>query len=392
MTVRSHFQAQAAACAQRGSPFTARLLELAAERLDETRHVGRAILRWPGNPKADALALRLAAALHALVLSGVSPELAAVYPGGPHSGNPAALGPALTRAFEAQGAVIADFLARPPQTNEVGRSAVLLGGFLSVAAETGLPLRLLELGASAGLNLFWDAYAYDLAGAAWGPPDAPLRLCPDWQGTLPPLVPAVIRSRRGCDRTPLDPSDAGDRLRLRAYVWADQVDRRHRLEVALDLVAGSGVRVERADAAQWAEARLSERAPGEAVVLYHSIVWQYLPPAVKRRIAAAIERAAAGATSPCPLAWLRMEPARDARHAELRLTLWPGGHERLLAEADYHGRWIRWLATRRGLPPASSGRRPAAGVKVRRAAGAFWEGGRRHSPEGSLATSMPRLM
>ena len=176
----------------------------------------------------------------------------------PRSGRP------LTRAFEVHGAFIADFLARPPQTNEVGRSAVLLGGFLTVAAETGLPLRLLEIGASAGLNLIWDAYAYDLADAAWGPPAAPLRLRPDWQGALPPLIPAAIRGRRGCDRAPLDPSDAGDRLRLRAYVWADQVDRRHRLEVALDLVAESGLRVERADAAEWAEARLREPAPGEA--------------------------------------------------------------------------------------------------------------------------------
>jgi hypothetical protein len=344
MTVRSHFQAQAAACARLGSPFTARLLELAAERLDETGHVGRAILRWPGDPTADALALRLAAALHALVLSDASPELAAVYPGGAHSGNPAALGPALTRAFEAHGASIADFLARAPQTNEVGRSGVLLGGFLTVAAKTGLPLRLLEIGASAGLNLIWDAYAYDLADAAWGPPAAPLRLRPDWQGALPPLIPATIRGRRGCDRAPLDPRDAGDRLRLRAYVWADQMDRRHRLEVALDLVAESGLRVERADAAEWAEARLRKPAPGEAIVFYHSIVWQYLPADGRRRIVAAIERAASRATSVCPLAWLRMEPARAGGHAELRLTLWPGGRDRLLAHADYHGRWIRWLA------------------------------------------------
>jgi hypothetical protein len=344
MTVRGHFQGQAAACGRLGSPFTARLLELAAERLDETGPVGRAILRWPGDPKADARALRLAAALHALVLSGVSPELAAVYPGGAHSENPAALGPALARAFETHGAVIADFLAHPPQTNEVGRSGVLLCGFLCVAAETGLPLRLLEIGASAGLNLLWDAYAYDLAGAAWGPPDAPIRLRPEWQGALPPLCPAGIRDRRGCDQAPLDPSEAGDRLRLRAYVWADQVERRRRLELALDLAARSGVRVERADAAEWAEARLSEPASGEATVLYHSIVWQYLPPAGQLRIAAAIERAAARATAACPLAWLRMEPAPERGHAELRLTLWPGGHERLLAEADYHGRWVRWLA------------------------------------------------
>ena len=344
MTVCSHFHAQAAACARLGSPFTAALLELVAERLDEAGALGRAVLGWPGDPKADALALRVAAGLHALALSGAAPELAAAFPGGAPAADPAALGPALTRAFETHAAAIADFLRRPPQTNEVGRSAVLLGGFLTVAAETGLPLRLLEIGASAGLNLIWDAYGYDLAGAAWGPPDAPVRLRPQWQGALPPLLSVAIAGRRGCDRAPIDPRVAEGRLRLRAYIWPDQAERGRLLEGALDLAAERGVRVERADAAAWAEARLRKRAPGAVAVLYHSIVWQYLPADRQRRIAAAIERAAAAATSACPLAWLRMEPAPDPRHTELRLALWPGGHERLLAHADYHGRWVRWLA------------------------------------------------
>jgi hypothetical protein len=82
MKVRSHFRDQAAACARLGSPFTAALLELVAERLDAAGPLGRALLSWPGDPKADALALRLAAALHALVLSGLAPDLAAIYPGG----------------------------------------------------------------------------------------------------------------------------------------------------------------------------------------------------------------------------------------------------------------------------------------------------------------------
>jgi hypothetical protein len=343
MTIRSHFLAQAAACVQLGSPFTAGLLWLLAERLDETGALGRAVLDWRGDPGADALALRLAAGLHVLVLSGAAPELAAVYPGGPRADDPGALGPALDRAIEAHSAAIAGFLARPPQTNEVGRSAVLLGGFLMIAAETGLPLRLLEIGASAGLNLIWDAYGYDLAGASWGPPDAAVRLRPQWQGALPPLVPVAVAGRRGCDRQPVDPRAPGDRLRLCAYVWADQADRRRRLEAALDLAAERGVRVERADAGVWTGARLRAAAPGAATVLCHSIVWQYLPPDAQRRIAAALARAAACVTAAGPLAWLRMEPAPDARHAELRLTLWPGGRERLLAEADYHGRWVRWL-------------------------------------------------
>src|SRR5436309_2284077 len=44
----------------------------------------------------------------------------------------------------------------PVQTNEVGRCAALLGGFLEVARTTGLPLAILEVGSSGGLNLHWD--------------------------------------------------------------------------------------------------------------------------------------------------------------------------------------------------------------------------------------------
>jgi hypothetical protein len=343
MTVRRHFRKQAAACARLGSPFTARLLELAAERLDRAGALSRTVLGWRGDPLADALALRLAGGLHALVLSGAAPELAAAYPGGARADDPAALWPEVAQALEAHADYLGRFLERPPQTNEVARSAVLLGGFLTVAAETGLPFRLLEIGASAGLNLLFDAYAYDLADASWGPQDAPLRLSPTWEGALPVLVPVEIRARSGCDRAPIDPRRPDDCLRLRAYVWADQPARRHRLEAALDVVAGTDLRVERADAADWVERHLAEPVSGAATVLFHSIVWQYLPRETRDRVAAAIARGGRRAAPDSPLAWLRMEPAADRAHAELRLTLRPGADERLLAHADYHGRWVRWL-------------------------------------------------
>ena len=93
--VRQHFQDQAAACRQLGSPFTAMLLETAAERLDDTSALGKAVLGWPGDPKADALALRFAGGLHALVLSGAAPALARVYPGAEVTTDPDTLWPAV---------------------------------------------------------------------------------------------------------------------------------------------------------------------------------------------------------------------------------------------------------------------------------------------------------
>lgn len=337
--VREHFRHQGEASRQLGSPFTAMLAEMAAERLDATTEVGGAILAWPGNPLADALALRFIGSLHALVLSDASPELARAYA---EPGEPEDLWPVIAAALDRHATAILRFLDSPPQTNEVARSAVLLGGFATIAARTRLPLALLEIGASAGLNLHWDAYGYRLGDASWGPAAAPLRLEPEWRGPMPPLGPIEVHSRRGCDQRPINPGDPQDRLRLRAYVWADQPARLARLEAALDHAARQGARVERADAADWVEARLAERPAGLVTVLYHSIVWQYLPKDVQHRIVAALERAGDAADAGSPLAWLRMEPARGKGHAELLLTSWPGGYEQRLADADYHGRWVSW--------------------------------------------------
>jgi hypothetical protein len=342
--VRRHFRDQGEACLRLGSPFTAMLLEIAAQGLDDTSAVGRAILEWPGNPKADALALRFAGSLHALVLSGASPALARTYPGAGIEIDRATLWSAVVLALDTHEAAVLRFLDSPPQTNEVARCAVLLGGFSAIARQTGRPLALLEIGASAGLNLHWDDYGYDFVKASWGPAKAPLRLAPEWRGPLPALGPVEVRARQGCDRRPLDPSDANDRLRLRAYVWADQGARLQRLERALDHVARHGTRIEQADAADWLEARLAARPVGLTTALFHSIVWQYLPRDVRQGMVAALERAGGAADAGTPLAWLRMEPSRGHDHADLRLTIWPGACEQLLADADFHGRWVSWRA------------------------------------------------
>ena len=80
-------------------------------------------------------------------------------------------------------------------------------------------------------------------------------------------------------------------------------------------------------------------------MLFHSIMWQYLPDTTKQAITSTLLEAGASATRKTPIAWLRMEPLDTrASHATLSLTLWPGGETRHLAKCDYHGRWIEWLA------------------------------------------------
>ena len=80
--IRAAFRQQGVNCRNIGSPFTARLCDLAAARLDRTNDVGIAILSYRGDAGAlrDAVPLRLAGALHGLVLSGEDADLAACYP------------------------------------------------------------------------------------------------------------------------------------------------------------------------------------------------------------------------------------------------------------------------------------------------------------------------
>ncbi len=350
--MREHFGVQAAHCQAVGSPFTGDVLECVLACLDRDLPLGQAILDWAGDPRPDALALRVAGGLHALVLQDEAPALAAAYPGGARHGDRSSLERAIGAAMADHGPALMQALGSPPQTNEVARAGVLAGGFFAVAAATGQPLALLEIGASGGLNLLWDHYRYELGGAAWGDPAAPLCLSPAWQGPPPPCGPVAVTSRAGCDRSPVDLRDPAGRLRLRSYIWPDQGDRLARLDAAVAVAAAADLVIDRADAVDWLAAKLARRPDNAATVLFHSVFWQYLPEQDKERLRDMMVLAGNEATANAPLAWLRMEADEDARAAELRLSLWPpslwpDGQDRLLARADFHGRWVEWCGAGR---------------------------------------------
>jgi hypothetical protein len=357
--VRAAFRLQEEACASMGSPFTARLCRLLAARLAPGGPVADRVLAWPGEPsvRGDSLPLRLAGALHALALTGADPALAAVYPPRAAAGEPGddALWDAVSAALERHAAFILDRLDVPPQTNEPQRSAALCPGFLVVAAETGLPLALSEIGASAGLNLHWDRFRYRFGAAEWGDPASPVLIAPDWRGPPPPLPPARVVERAGCDVRPIDVANPEGAVRLLSFVWADQAERLARLRAAIAVAQAAGPRPDAADAGDWLAARLARPRPGSAHVVLHSIMWQYLPPPTRRRIAATLAEAGAAATAEAPLAWLRLETDDDAPGAGLSLTLWPGGVPRLLARADFHGRWVEWRRSAAPPPPPGDG-------------------------------------
>lgn len=338
---------QGAACEAMGSPLYARLLEAAATDAEAGGPVARLLTGHVGEGRSDALALRFLAAVHRLVLTGRAQAVARHYPSVGGDGDPDAAWPAVRGLVADEAELVGELVRLPCQTNEVGRCAALSWGLLEIAATTGRPLRLLEIGASAGLLLRFDHYRYGGGGAAWGPADSAVDLDGLW-AQAPPTgtdVEVDVAERRGCDPRPVSPTSAAGRLALRSAVWADQTERLARLDGALEITRHVPATVDEASVASWLPARLAEPAPGMVTVVFHSVVEEYLDVRARAVLHDTVREAGERATSDAPLAWLRLEPVSRLRHHGVHLTTWPGGDDggppRLLAICGGHGTDVR---------------------------------------------------
>jgi len=341
LSLRDAFLGQAQACIALGSPFMGQLLGILAHHWPEDTPFARLCSEWPGDisPVGASLPLRISGGLHALVLTGRDAGLAALYP--PHRAGDAALKGAVLDALTTHQSFLTDWVQSPPQTNEVRRSAALIGAAHWLAARHNLPFVTSELGASAGLNLMWDRYALKAGGQTFTADNQALTLEPDWTGPVPDPAKVQVAERCGVDLNPLDPHDPDQALRLLAYLWPDQP---HRVALTRAAIEAQSIPVERGDAIDWLETRLANRRDGHLHLIYHTIAWQYFPPDTQARGTALIETAGAGATTSAPLAWLRMENDGGTEGAALTLRLWPGDQRITLGRVDFHGRWVRWEA------------------------------------------------
>jgi hypothetical protein len=346
MGMADHFRLQAEACAELGSPMYADLLSRCARDIGAGGVTREVLAGHENDPGPSALALRLAGSVHRLVLEGRAGELAAYYPsvGGSWASDAgwAAFSTLLRDAPEQ----VREWLDRAPQTNEVGRAGALFGGLLRVPGSARLPVRLMEIGASGGLNLRADRFGYtDARGRRWGDPHSPLVLDGAWRGSEPDPWPDLrIVERLGSDVSPVDVTVAEGRLRLTAYVWPDQADRLARLRAAFEISAECPVEVRRTDARSFVDAL--ELVSGRLTVLWHSVMWQYLTVDDRAAVEAGIEQLGAAAEVEQPFAHLFLEPVRrtpDAEHQFLVvLQLWPAGERRVLGTSSGHGIPTTW--------------------------------------------------
>ncbi len=315
-----------------GSPLYARLATRLADDLSPAAPV-------IGDDTSWDLALRLFAGVHWLVLAGSAPDALS----GAWSD--------FTDALEQHADELRRFLAgQGVQTNETQRCVALLPAFLTVAKQTGLPLDLLELGPSAGLNLLCDRYRYAYAEGSWGDPGALLAFRVDERGTVPADLlrqQIDVRSRRGVDLAPVDAaSEDGARL-LHAFLWPGLEQRASRLDAAIETLVRSPEQPDliRGDYVELLPGLLGARPSDAVTVVFQTVSTVYLDAAQRASVRMALDEAGRDGR---PLAWVSGRPHEESESEreesyELELRLWPQP-TRLLAHVDHHGNWIDWVA------------------------------------------------
>ena len=341
--VREAIEWQARHSESAGAPCTARVIRAELAILETDTATGRRMANWQGLSLADAMPLRIAGGLHWLYLSGEDRRLEPVYGGLlTDQGAIDAIVADMAVKFDAR---LMPWLDGPPQTNEAGRSASVMAGLLWLSGRLGPRFELNEIGASAGVNTMMGRYFYDLGGTTAGPSLSRMRIAPEWRGDPPPANPVEIVAARGCDRAPVDLTDPDQALKLKAYVWAEAAERMARIDTAIAMAQRAAPELERMDAVDAVRDMLARpQEAGVTRVLFHTIVWQYLPEASQDAITARTEDAGHAATAERPLAWVSLETNRATFAHELRVRYWPGGDQAVhLANAHPHGAWVEWL-------------------------------------------------
>ncbi len=298
----------------------------------------------------------LLAAVHALLLDGLDHPLGAVY-AGTSDADP---GPLFLGLCREQWPALLDLMARHhTNTNEVGRSAVIGPALTAAAAEVGAPIALIDVGCSAGLNLFCDRYLLDYGPAGrTGPTDAALRIGCAVAGGNPPIADRlpVIGYRQGLDRDPVDLRDDEAARWLLACIWPD-TGRLERTRLAIAEARRDPPVVVAGDMVAAVEDTVAAVPAGLAPVVLTTWSVAYLSPpdrvAFRERVAAA--------SNGRPVAWVSADgadvvghlgaaPRTDEHGAEasvLGLTVFRGGAVDRAAPLAYvqpHGAWIDWVA------------------------------------------------
>lgn len=290
----------------------------------------------------------LFAAVQYLLLGGVWDPLAAFYPDlagvATDSGDPF---PAFrTFCLKHAGTITTLLRTRRVQTNEVRRCACLLPAFAMIAERDALrPLALVEVGTSAGLNLFWDRYRYDYGTAGtYGDAASPVVLRCEVRGTGRfPIIKQFpeVATRIGIDLHPVDVRDADEIRWLRALIWPEHAERVELLQRALEIARREPPEAVAGDALDVLPGVLREIPLDATLCVFHSLTLNQFSREGRARFAALLAEQSRRRV----IFEVSLEYRQREGPPQLEVIRYVDGERTeatLLARCHGHGKWIEW--------------------------------------------------
>ncbi|HEY2215265.1 MAG TPA: DUF2332 domain-containing protein [Acidimicrobiales bacterium] len=304
-------------------------------------------------PPAAHLPTSLLASVHYLVLDGVDSPLVDIYAGrvdadpGP---------PFLELCRTHQSELMALLSSRHIQTNDCGRSALIGPGLTWLASRLQQPMSLIDVGASAGINLLCDNYLLDYgAHGTTGPIDSSIHVVCEVLSGSPPIathLPTLV-DRIGIDRSPIDLTNPSDAKWLLACVWPDS-GRTERVAASIKVAQANPPRVIAGDGNDVLPQVLTALPDGCAAVVMTTWAVAYFSLEDRQRFMQIL----IDGSYQRPIAWLSAEGAATVEDFAAEAT---AGHEQsasdilgavifeegerqpeLLAYVQEHGNWMHW--------------------------------------------------
>jgi hypothetical protein len=282
-------------------------------------------------------------AVHYLLLKGVEHELKKFYPSLSSD----------TRKVEESFPFFKDFCTQNAgeifkllkykivQTNEVRRCAYLYPAIKYIQQLSNKPLVLVEIGTSAGLQLFLDQYRYSYGTKQfYGKKDSDIHIASEIRGeSMPDVdgnVPDVV-ARIGIDLHINDVTKEEDYLWLKALIWPEHHERRELFEKAAGFVKDNRMRLIEGDGVELLSNLAKEIPDHQQICVFHTHVANQIPREKKNQLLKIIKEIGAHRNI--------FHLYNNIQDSYLHLDYYLNGKESLItiAETEGHGRWFKWL-------------------------------------------------
>lgn len=292
----------------------------------------------------------LFAAVHSLLLGGADHELSQFYPSLTPDFRRDDAWPSFERFMHDFNTQLREVCrTRNTQTNEVNRCAPWLLALAKLEPQFS-QIALLEVGCSAGLNLYLDSEQVRAVLACRVEGDGP-----DLGQTSG--VAQSIPWRHGIDIARLDVTSDDDVRWLRACLWPEQPERLKRFDTALEVARANPPQISLGDALELVGPTAASAPPDLPLVVITSQVLSYLD--ADKRVAIRHQLAQVASQRSAPTLWLVQdfpgalswvdvpEPRQvagllSATYMSTAQGLEPGSG-RALAWVHHHGSWLSWI-------------------------------------------------